>query len=111
MTVRLFFGTQGVRPAAEASGRSQREYRLRLWARSSPPGAAITVFQNTEVIDTEVKSEIADGTESIVGVDWTQVEASVVLGANVSVTVPIFIGMRAPSHLGGTVYIDDVELV
>ena len=115
MTVPLRFSTQGVKMATEGSRRNQQVYTLRLWARSSPPGASIIVLQNTEFTDTQIDIHISNKTkavvESVVSVDWTEVEAQVVVGLNVSTTTPIVIGMRASSHLGGTVYIDDVELV
>ena len=103
-------------------------YRLRLWARSSPPGASVSVLQTTTTttttttntgaeagakarIKTKGATEVPDFAGVVVGVEWVQVEASVLVGPNASATAPIVIGMRAPSPLGGTVFIDDVELV
>ena len=73
--------------------------KLRLWARCSPPGSALQVLQGGQPV----------AAAAALGVDWEAIEVHVEVGADAASTATMVLAMRAPTGLGGSLWLDDVE--
>ena len=70
-----------------------------MWARCSPPGSALQVLQGGQPV----------AAAAALGVDWEAIEVHVEVGADAASTATMVLAMRAPTDLGGTLWLDDVE--